>query len=331
MDKKLNELLAAKVAESIPQNIKTIDYLMEVLNISRESAYRRMRGEIPFTFNEIATLSLDLGFTVDEIIGSHKKDRIFFDLKTDTSADPEESFLAMIQEYYDYIDNISKFRDGEILITLNRISLFLLIKFDTLFKFFYYKWVHQTYNVPVFYSFSEMTVPPEILAVRQQLKVRSDTLSNVNLILDRDLFLSTVKEIQYYYSRRLLSLENIHYLREELLKLLYYIEKLLQRGRNENGYEYNFYVSSLDVEANTTYASFGDNYASKFWMYSLNAVVIKNQEICKMHKKWIESMKKSSILVTQSNEILQEEYVKRQEEHINELKMQNIESNDIAI
>jgi hypothetical protein len=164
-----------------------------------------------------------------------------------------------------------------------------------------------------------MAIPPEIIAVRQQLKVRSDTLSNVNFILDRDLFLSIVKEIQYYYNRRLLSDEDIRDLREELLKLLYYIERLLQRGRNENGYEYNFYISSLDVDANTTYASFGENYASKFWMYSLNAVIIKNQEICKMHKKWIESMKKSSILVTQSNEMLQEEFVKRQEDHINEL------------
>ncbi|MCL1938686.1 MAG: hypothetical protein FWF52_09865 [Candidatus Azobacteroides sp.] len=332
MDKKLNELLAAKVAENIPQNIKTIDYLMEALEISRESAYRRMRGEIPFTFNEIATLSLNLGFTVDEIIGSHKKDRIFFDLKADSSSDPDKSFLAMIQDYYDYVDGISKFRDGEILVTLNRISVFLLIKFDTLFKFFYYKWIHQTYNIPIYSSFSEMTIPPEIIAMRQQLKLRSDALSNVSFILDRDLFLPTVREIQYYYNRRLLSNEDVQDMKEELIKLLYYIERTLQRGRNENGYEYYFYVSALNIETNTTYASFGDNYASKFWVYSLHAVVIKNQEICKMHKKWLESMKKSSVLVTQSNEMLQEEFIKRQEGHIKELAilLQNSErSNEI--
>src|SRR5215510_8773831 len=104
MKGKQNDLLSTKILESIPENIKPIEFLTELLNIGKESAYRRMRSEIPFTFEEITKLALELDFSVDEIIGKNKEERIFLDLQANSSANHEESFLATIQEYYKYCE-----------------------------------------------------------------------------------------------------------------------------------------------------------------------------------------------------------------------------------
>jgi hypothetical protein len=56
------DALTTKILDSIPKNIKPIEYLIKILDISKESAYRRLRGEIPFTFEEMSKLSLDLDF-----------------------------------------------------------------------------------------------------------------------------------------------------------------------------------------------------------------------------------------------------------------------------
>jgi hypothetical protein len=67
----MSKLLTTKNIAAIPKSIKPRDYLMKKLSISKESAYRRMRNKVPFTFEEVVTISLDLGFSLDEIAGKN--------------------------------------------------------------------------------------------------------------------------------------------------------------------------------------------------------------------------------------------------------------------
>jgi hypothetical protein len=54
-------------------------------------------------------------------------------------------------------------------------------------------------------------------------------------------------------------------------------------------------------------------------MHPVSSVCIVNQEVCNMQKKWIEAIKKYSILVTLSNEILQAEFINKQVKYLNNL------------
>jgi hypothetical protein len=316
MNKKLNELLNEEILNKVPKNLKPIVYLVDKLKISKESAYRRMRGEIPFSFEELAVLSLNLEFSADEIIGNNKGNRIFFDLVSNRYDRPEDNFLSMFQEYCNFTELVCKATEREMMISINRLSLRLLLKYDSLFKFFYYKWIHQTSNVSISYSFSNANIPTEILNVRNKYKSLTKTLSNVSFIISKDIFLSIVREIQYYYGRKLISRQELLMLKQDLTRLLYDMESLMQKGYNEYGCKYNFYLSLLDVESNTTWSSFDSKVASYFWLYPVNSINIYDQKICDVHKKWLESLKKYSVLITQSNEILQTKFIEKQREHI---------------
>jgi hypothetical protein len=319
MDKNLNELLVARVLDNIPKNLKAIEYLMDSLEISRESAYRRLRGEISFAFDEIAKLAVELNFSVDDIVGNNTTGRVFFDLKVDTSADPEKSFYEMIKEYHTYVDNLSRAKETESLASINRISLFLLVRFDNLFKFYYYKWIHQTYNVPIDHLFSETVLSKRILDIQEDLKIKTAKISNINFILDRDIFLAIVREVQYYFKRELITSDEILVLKNELIELLDHIDNLIQNGICNKGNSYNFYLSLLDIEMNSSFSFYDGKVVSQLWLYSVNCVIIKDQEICNMHRKWIESLKKCAILITQSNEMLQTEFILRQRTYIDSI------------
>ena len=316
---KQNDLLSAKILESIPDNIKPIEFLTELLNIGKESAYRRMRSEIPFTFEEITKLALELDFSVDEIIGKNKEERIFLDLQVNSSSSHEESFLAMLQEYYKYTDLISNAQVKEVYVVLNRLSLATIIGYDTLFKLYYYNWKNQTYNISLNDPFSETHIPPEINAIRQQFRLVKPNLYNIHYIIDRDIFQNVVREIQYYYNRKLISDDEIVILKDELTHVLKNIETIMQTGCNDTGASANYYLSLLDIETNTNVATFDGNIASLYWMHPVNSICIVNQEICNMQKRWIESIKKYSVLVTLSNEILQAEFINKQIEYLNNL------------
>jgi hypothetical protein len=316
MNTKLNEALVKKILECIPKNIKPIEYLMDLLDISRESVYRRMRGEIAFTFEEIAKLSLDLNFMVDRVIGANSEKYICFDLREDTSIDEGKSFQSMLENYYSTIDNISSAGKGEMIASINRMPLLLLIEFEHLFKFFYYKWIHQSFKIPVNQPFSDIVISSDIMKLREKFISKSKICDNKTFICNRNIFLTLVREIQYYHCRNLISNEDVMRLKKELLELLNNMKSVIQRGMDETGCFYNLYFSLLDIEINTTYASFDGNVSSQYWIYSVNSITIKNYEICTLHKKWLESLKKSSVLITQSNEKLQLEFINKQHEYI---------------
>jgi hypothetical protein len=316
---KQNELLSAKILESIPENIKPIEFLTELLNIGKESAYRRMRSEIPFTFEEITRLALELDFSVDEIIGKNKEERIFLDLQVNSSSSHEESFLSTLQEYYKYTELISSAQDKEVFCAFNRLSFASIIGFDALFQLYYYNWKHQTYNISINDPFSEVVIPPEINAIRYQFKLIKQNIYNVHYIIDRDIFENTTRVIQYYYNRKLITDEEIVILKDELSCVLKNIETIMQTGCNEAGASANYYLSLLDIETNSNCATFDGNIACLYWMHPVNSLCIVNQEVCNMQKRWIESIKKYSILVTLSNEILQAEFINKQVKYLNNL------------
>jgi hypothetical protein len=65
----VNELIAA-MKERIPRGINLANYLTDALCMGKEAVYRRLRGEVAFTFDEIAMISCKLGISIDQIIGN---------------------------------------------------------------------------------------------------------------------------------------------------------------------------------------------------------------------------------------------------------------------
>ncbi|MDR1810820.1 MAG: hypothetical protein LBR34_10560 [Prevotella sp.] len=310
--------LTLKIIESIPPQIKPISYLMDVLDIGRESAYRRIRGDIPFTFEEITNLSLKLGFSIDEVINNGQVNRAFLDIPA-RSSNPDEVFLQILRNYYKYIDVAKKTDKIVIMASQNRMPLSILMSSLPLFKFYYYKCRHQTNNIPSNFYFSDMEVPQEALAIRQKYLVKLQNINNFIFVISKDVFLEISREIQYFYNRKLLSEEDVLLLKEALLGLLDKMRDIIHSGFDDYGVEYYFYLSLLDIESNSACFVTENSMISLFWIYSTNFIEVRNREICDMHKEWFNSTKKYTSLITKSNEILQTKFIERQRRFINEI------------
>lgn len=105
----VNELIAA-MKERIPRGINLANYLTDALCMGKEAVYRRLRGEVAFTFDEIAMISCKLGISIDQIIGNHQSNRVTFDLNLLHSPNPLESYYEIIERYlriFNYVKMIS--------------------------------------------------------------------------------------------------------------------------------------------------------------------------------------------------------------------------------
>ena len=313
-----SNLLTTKILNSIPKSIKPIEYLIKILNISKESAYRRLRGEIPFTFGEMSKLSLDLDFSMDELIEKPGESRVLVSMQTTLDEDPSTQFLKRFEQYYKFLLHLEEYPNTEIVFALNTVPVITSVFFKNLFKFFYFKWLHKNHEASLKLNYSAVIIPDEVEELRKKVRFCTANCANkVTMILDSGFFSSLVKEIQYFHKRRLINDEDFESLKKDVLEFVDLLENSAQTGIFGQNTKMNIYLSSMDIEANTAHAKYNGKETSFIYAFSINPVSITNPAIGETHKRWINSVKKYSTLISKSNEMLQTEYFDRQREFIN--------------
>ena len=316
----LNGIIVNIVLKNIPKDIKPVIYLMDLLDLSRESVYRRIRGDIPFTVDELATLALTLNLSLDEIIGGTKSERIFFDLGLRKKESPVDLIAAMLQDTNHYFELLAKSNNSNMLIALNCVYPIFTVYFPNLLKFNYLKrLVEIQNNLPKNY-FSTLTLPQELLVSQQKLKDGIKNIGKMTFILSPNISLGVIKDIQYYYQRKLISKEDVEILKEDLLEMMDVAENIAKTGKLKEGkLQIDIYISIPYINSNTIYMEYDNNSEVHYWIYPNSPMIIRNSAISDIQKQWFLSMKKSSTLITQSNEILQVNFFDAQRKLINKL------------
>jgi len=320
MSENFYKVLTNKIITNIPENKKPVAYLMDILNIGRESTYRRLRGNIPFTFEEIIKLSQCLNFSIDEIIGNDAKNIIFFpESKHKKPSDFDDIFYKSHLNYYNILEMISKAKEIDILFSVSQLTSFLIFDFELLFKFYYYTCIHQSDSGKPKFSFSNIELPQDIVSIRQKIKSNIASIPNTTYIFDQHVTMRLIRKLQYFYKRNLISYDELEAIRNDVIRFLDYIENLFQTGTNSAGTASNFYLSLLDIDMNSMYGTYDDSIVSLYWTYNINSVNIGNNDLIAMHKNWINSLKRSSIMISQSNEIVQASFLNLQRENIDKI------------
>ena len=302
-----NSELSSKILGRIPSNIKSSDYLAEVLNLSKESVYRRLKGIIPFTFEEILNLSTILDFSVDELLKDEKNEYAFFNLSTSKLLNTEEDeFVKTYMRHADNMEAVYKSQNNHIIISANRILRVLTNSYDSLFRFYYYKWLHQFGHTSLNFKYSNVQITDKLNELRQKLANYYET-QNITFITDSNIIYNTIKEIRYYIDRGLIDGEDIQSIKKDLKDFIdrFFIfpsDKL--HGQHT---QYEVYISSLNIENNTSYIVYDDKIWTYYWVYSDIGIYTSDSELCMLQKDWLDSLKKYSILISNSNQKMQAE------------------------
>jgi hypothetical protein len=288
---------------------------MEHLELSRESAYRRIRGEIPFSVEELANLSIHLNFSVDDIMNGIKKDRASFDF-IPGNIDSYSAFLQMLQKSYLHIKTLVEAQELETIQAFNRLPPICLVCHDQVFKFTYYKWLHQNKDTSSNFTFSELTPPQELSVWQKKIQEEMMKMKNNTVILDPNIFLNLIQDIMYYYHRNLINKGELIALKEDIADLIQVYETIARTGGLNPAAHINLYLSPLCIGTNIGYTFYDGTHEAFFWIFTVNPIRIYNSEICLVQKKWLNSLKRQSTLISQSNEILQTEFFNTQRNYL---------------
>lgn len=311
MEHNLNKRLIEIIIKLNHTGKSPVSYLREILNISKESVYRRLNDQVPFTFQEAAIIATDLKFSIDKIIMPENN-------ILNGAIDIPAIFIGNLEHTVSYMKKISTAGSTKILMSVNTLPFLSHLLKEDLCKFLYYKTLHQLGAVPLCFPYSELQVPAEIRKMQKEFNYYLNNSSlEIVYIFDKSLFQGIVDEILYYHYRKLIKTRELVILKENLLEILQQYENITWLGNAGNGPQYNFYFSGFKINSNMLHCECDDDVFSQYWINTMNPVTMHHRESCMIQKKWIESLKKYSTLITQANEMMQTDFLDKQRAIIN--------------
>lgn len=297
------EKLISAIREKIPHKATLTNALVDLLCIEREAVYRRMRGNVAFSFTEIAAISNKLGISLDSLVGGCSAKSRPYQLSLVEYVDPIEDDFKMWRMYNERLRRVRNDPASCSVECMNVLPATFLLDYDYITRFYLCKWYNQYGDSDKAVHFRDIETSAELLEVQRVTAAESKYIRKTSYIMDPLIFQYIVNDIQYCRSIHLIDEENVRLLKQELLRFLDNMEILATRGvHSETGNPIQFYISSINFDASYSYLETQEYQISIIRAFILNTVISLDRKAYEIIRNWLQSLLKSSTMISVSGE-----------------------------
>jgi hypothetical protein len=305
--------------EVMPEKGKLCNMLVDLLFIEKEAVYRRLRGDVPFSFAEIVKISHHLNISIDTIAGvvSSYRSHPFY-LHVQDYFNMTEMDYKMSKDYVAAIKKAGNNSYSEFGSTTSVLTLHTIVLHQPLFRFQLLKWMYQFGDPGTLRPYSQIILPERLKEYHRQYIEEVQTIKHSYFICDELFLVSLTHDIDYFHSIHLLSDEDVALLKEELIHFLDIFEKLAIKGTYSNGNKIELYISGVKFDASYSYLSSNNIHISMIGAFTLGSVTSLEEQVCEKMKIWMRSLKRTSTIISgaEKNRIL---FFERQREILERL------------
>lgn len=282
-----------RLRDQLPDHVSMVDEIAEILEISNDSAYRRIRGEKPISLHEVQKLAHHFSLSVDDLMGS-KGDTVTF--RANLLDAKDYSFTHWLHTLLQFTNEAENAEEVEVIFILNELNIFHIIQFPEIcaFKLFFWQKSNLDFETLRNVRFNTDFCGAEILKLAEAISnkyVKIDTIEfttkeNLNSFLKQVLYYS---EAGYFESR------------DEAVKLCKVLHDLVSHqqkqaelgfkfpyGKPAVGQENNFrlYYNDLILADNTTIIKTKDFGTTFITSNAINLMQTHNQAFFEYNYKW---------------------------------------------
>lgn len=306
------------IKERVAPNTNMANLLTDILYIGKEAAYRRLRGEVQFTLEEVAVIAKTLEISLDNIIGQSRSEKSKpFQLKLTRYIDPGEGDYAQMEEYIALLNKSRDYPHREFGYSANTFPQTLYLQFPYLAKYYMFRWSYQWHGLSDIHSLDRIVISPKLSDIFQRYLEEAMHITKTYYIWDSKIFHYLVNDIKSFSDINFISKENVAALKEDILQLINKMETYAIKGQFDTGKRVEFYLSPITMDSTYSYLQMENFYLSQVNAFTLNAAVSLDKDVCDHLKTWIDSLKRLSILISESGEIQRIQFFREQRELIN--------------
>ena len=294
-----------KIEYIIPATTSMVNELIDLLGISMDSAYRRLRGETALTLDDVIILCNHYKISFDSFINLESGNVSFNYTLMDEGL---KSFATYHESLLRDMNIIKSARQKLITYACEDIPVFHNISQGPIAKFKIFYWLKSIVNSPELEGkqFDPDLIPEEFIDRARKIYELYCLIPSVEIWTDTTIQ-STVKQIEFYWESGMFrshqdALDVCNSLKDELEIIQKQAEnscKYLKPGippEYENNYE--LYFSEIEITNNCVFVNLGETRAVYLGHLSFNTMSTSNASYCTETELWLENLKRKSTLIS---------------------------------
>jgi len=316
----LHRYLLQTLNKKIPEQTELVKTLMEILFMEKGAVYRRLRGEVSFTFLEIVNIAEKLDISLNNFIYTDPVQANRLELNIIEYTDMNEMDYKQWEDYISLIHSAKNDPQSELAESSNVLPITIHTKFDSLTKYYLFKYFYLLHESEGRVSFSNIVIPERLQGIYRSYLNEVKNFAHTIYIWDYLIFQYLATDIRFFSDIKLISNDDIREIKKDLLALLDYIEEIATYGCfKETGNPVSFYISDINFDADYSYVQINNFCMTHVRTFILNSVASTDHSSFRKIKGWIHSLKKSSTLISQSGAAYRTEFFEKQRRIISEM------------
>ncbi|WP_317899351.1 helix-turn-helix domain-containing protein [Aurantibacillus circumpalustris] len=298
-DNNIQSQFISHFKQVLPPGMGLAEEMADVLKVSTDSAYRRIRGETELTIDEIFKIAKKYEISVDEVF-STRGDKVTFSYTKLT--DSAENFEGYLVRLISHLKTINKFENKRIYYVAEEIPIFysFYTKKLTDFKLFY--WQRSVLNIPDYQQikFEYGIVPEHLVNLAHNSYQEYLTVPSTEVWTDETVY-TGLRQIRFYLDSGILTKEIALELFAEYRKMIEMVHRNAESGRkniSDKEETYSLYNSEVVLGTNCIYIIMGDARFSYISFNTINSLTTNNPEFCDETEHWMRNLEKKSTLIS---------------------------------
>ena len=303
------EFLFQRIKELLAPDKTLVDTVAEILNISTDSAYRRIRNETPVVLDEAKELCTHFKLSLDQVLNVQRGATLFQNVRIDLKNYSYEKYLTDIIKQLKYIGS---FIHKEIIYLTKDMPLFHNFYYKPLIAFRYFFWMRNIIQHPDFQNreFELNCVSPEIEKLSRELAMAYNQVSSSE-IWNTESINSAILQIEFYKdSGYFSSAADIKTVYESLEETFVHLKQQVEFGRkfmpeeNPESKKDNFkFFFNRVILGDNTIIVVTDRVKTVFINYDvLNYMFTRDEAFCNPCYDDLQQMMKKSTQISQTSE-----------------------------
>lgn len=305
-----------QVKKRLDPSASLADELAELLNISRDSAYRRMRGETVLSLDEAKVLCNQFGVSLDILLGTSSEIVPFRHQVVNNTPETFEKWLRSILNNMETIAGFSS--EKEIIYAAKDVPVFHYFNYPELAAFKMFFWMKSVLNYPSLQSerFKPQLVSGEYITLGRKIWSLYNTIPSVEVWSDETTNV-TLNQIEFYHESGFFnSSADAHLLLDQYGKLLHEIREKAANGVKHDQAGFKLYKNEILIADNNVLFKMGSKKAV-YVIHNITEILMTTHEtFCNQTEAFTNNLQNRSVLISTTGEKERNRFFNRMEEKI---------------
>lgn len=323
----IQKIIFRQIKDKLPPDHSFVHEISELLKISYDSAYRRIRGEKALTFEELYKISTHFGISLDTLFNIETSNVVFNCLPLTPDKFEVKDWLNYILQS---LSLVAQAKEKEIIYSAADIPMFHYFQFPEIAAFKVFFWEKTLFQFPEYEEklFRLDDADPSIPKIGKQILAIASKIPTTE-IWNEDTFNIMLRQVEFYW------VSGFFEKKDDLLDLCDKIEKWVHhiKKQTECGYKFfygqpaegqentfSFYNNEVVQNDNTIFVTADDQTKVYLTFNVLSILATNNPFFCNLIKSYLDGLMTKSNLISRVGEKGRSQFFNKQIQAIEQFR-----------